>query len=209
MVEIETPNFYRDIERIEGKSERPLISPKNEKKYSSSAKSVKGLILGLLAKFRADLKHTPDLKYTPNELITIFEESLRKYEDVKYAKKLITIDIIEGWQNGTDKLDIWKGITNDFLIESHAKSKEDGTVNTNRYEIKHEAVNKLLFYIKSWQVGESHKCYDFAEVLGFQTWKDLWRERKIYFSDYYFVVKILEKLGLIKYSGRGTITRFK
>jgi len=49
----------------------------------------------------------------------------------------------------------------------------------------------------------------FAEKLGYKEWKDLWKERKQYFEKYYHPIKILEKLGIIKYSGRGEITRIK
>jgi len=67
-----------------------------------------------------------------------------------------------------------------------------------------------LFWIKKWKVGENHKCYDVAEVLGFKDWKEIWKNRTdVYFPLYYYPVKILEALKIIKYGGRGKITRLK
>jgi len=45
---------------------------------------------------------------------------------------------------------------------------------------------------------------DIAKKLGWALWKDLWRERKVYFKTYYYPLKILEKLKMIEYGARST-----
>ncbi len=53
-----------------------IIVDKSKPKYKTSAKSVKGLITGLIAKFRNDAKK--GITYTPQELEMVFSEILRK-----------------------------------------------------------------------------------------------------------------------------------
>lgn len=144
------------------------------------------------------------------EMVFVLSEVYHKYLEFhkKESRPLIEIEIIEGWK-GIDNIQIFKGFTEDFIIESHIKDKETGEVTTTTHQIPHERVNTILQVIKRMKVGEKVKCYDFAPHLGFKEWKDLWRERKDYFDLYYYPVKVLEALNIIKYSGRGDITRLK
>jgi len=170
-------------------------------KKRSSAHSFQGWMVGKIKQARNNNKP---------ELVALLIEIYNKYMEFgKYeTKNLIEVEIIEGWK-GIDNIELFDGFTDDFVIKTHSKDKETGEVSTQTHQIKRELVNRLFFWIKQWKIGESHECYDFAPKLGFNEWKDLWRERDVYFNSYYYPVKILEALGFIKYSGRGVITRIK
>lgn len=190
----------REVERVISVREEPKIDIALLRK-KSSAKTPSGLILSYLQKARK----------MGNLELSIFLQEL--YTQVIPLEKrrlapIIEIEIVEGWK-GKDTLQIWGGVQNDWVIRSHLKDKDTGKVSSSNHLIKNEDFNRILFFIKKWEIGESHKCYDFAEVLGFKKWKDLWREREIYFKKYYYCIKILEKLEIIHYSGRGVITRLK
>lgn len=170
-------------------------------KKKSSAKTFKGLLLG-------------DLKKSINEgnldVALLIQHYYKKYIDFnkRVSKQLVEIEIVEGWK-GVDNIEIFAGFTENFVINSHTKDKETGEVTTLTHQIPFEDVNRLFFWIKQWKIGESHKCYDFSERLGFKSWKELWKERKSYFELYYYPIKVLESLKIIDYSGRGKITRAK
>ena len=144
------------------------------------------------------------------EVVQLIQHFYKKYMEFEKEKSrpLIEIEIVEGWK-GVDKIEVISGFENDFVIKSHTKDKKTGKVTTATHQIPHEKVNTLFFWIKKWKVGESHKCYEFATQLGYSEWKDLWSERKEYFDDYYFPIKVLESLGMVEYSGRGEVTRLK
>jgi hypothetical protein len=118
------------------------------------------------------------------------------------------IKIIDGWKGeGTIEIyELYKGFNQDFRIVEHIKDKETGEVEEVFKEIKKEDVNAMLLIIGGLDIGREYKCYYIANKMGW-IWKDLWRERKIYFQTYYYPIKILEALKVINYGGRGTITR--
>jgi len=145
------------------------------------------------------------------ETAMFLQELYYKYMEFEKIRKkpLIEIEIIDGWK-GIDNIEIFEGFTNDFIIKSHIKNKETGEVSSTTHQVKRESVNRLLFWIKKWKIGEKHKCYDFAEILGEKDWKDVWKKRMdVYFPEYYYPVKILEVMGFIKYFGRGSVERIK
>ena len=144
------------------------------------------------------------------EIVQLIQHFYQKYVEFEKEKSrpLIEIEIVEGWK-GVDRIEVIKGFENDFVIKSHTKDKETNEVTTQTHQIPHEKVNTLFFWIKQWQLGDKHKCYEFATYLGYSDWKELWKERKDYFEAYYYPIKVLEALGMIKYSGRGDITRIK
>jgi len=144
------------------------------------------------------------------EIVHLLNHLYQKYMEFhkKESKALVEIEIVEGWK-GIDDISIFKGFENNFIIESHIKDKETHEVTTTTHQIPFEKVNTILYVIKRMEVGEKVKCYDFAPHLGYSEWKDLWRERKDYFDLYYYPIKVLEALGIIKYGGRGDITRLK
>ena len=179
--------------------EKPKLNIEFSKR-STTAKTYRGFLKGCLQKARND----------ENKEMSIFIEELMKKFDAYYPQKIVQkeIEIISGWK-GKDVKEIYMGFREDFLIKEHIKDKETGKVSTITYQVAREDVNRLLFWIKQWKIGETHKCYDFAVKLGWNSWKDLWRERKIYFRTYYRPIKVLEALGIIKYSGRGDTTRIR
>ena len=155
------------------------------------------------------IKNCRDNKDFTNAIF--LQELYRKYMEFETKKKepLIEIEIVEGWK-GIDNIEIFQGFTNDFIIKSHSKDKETSKVSTTTHKIKREGVNRILFWIKKWKVGEKHKCYDFAEILGEKDWKEVWKKRMdVYFPEYYYPVKILEAMGFIKYYGRESVERIK
>lgn len=170
-------------------------------KKKTSSKSFQGFLIGKIKQARNEGN---------KELVFLISEILKKYNEFhkKESKSLIEIEIIEGWK-GIDNIEIIKGFTNDFIIKSHTKDKETGEITSNTHQIPYHRVNTILSVIKRMKVGEKVKCYDFSPYLGFKTWKDLWKERKDYFDLYYYPIKVLEALGIIKYGGRGDITRIK
>jgi hypothetical protein len=141
------------------------------------------------------------------DVAELIQHFYKKYLEFKPKKEnLIKIEIIDGWK-GSDIIDITY-FEHDFLIETHNKDKESGEVTTSKHLIQRGDVNRLLLFIRKWKINESHKCYDFANTLGEKDWKEVWKKRTdVYFPKYYFPIKILEKLRIIKYTGRGLITR--
>lgn len=188
----------KQAKRVETYSE-PKIDP-NLFRKRSDAKTYKGWLIGMMKKTRDNGNL---------ELCMVLQTCYNKYMDFAKTNErtLIELEIIDGWK-GQDLIQIHKGFNSNFLIKTHNKDKETGKVTTSNHEIPYENVNKLLFFIKKWEIGEKHKCYEFTELLGEKTWEDVIGKRtKIYFPLYYFPIKILEKLKIIKYSGRGVITR--
>ncbi|MFW6233438.1 MAG: hypothetical protein ACOC3Z_02125, partial [Nanoarchaeota archaeon] len=104
-----------------------------------------------------------------------------------------------------DKPKIYQNFNEDFTIIMHKKDK-DGEIRKIEKIVPKNNVNKLLRWIETFNKGEEHSCHEVAKVLGFKKWKDLWRERKIYFDSYYYPIKVLEALDLINYSGNGKIS---
>jgi len=142
------------------------------------------------------------------EMKILLQEIYKKYKEFT-TKNAITIEIIDGWK-GKDSIKIENRFNEDVVILSHIKEKETNEVTTSKHIISKENINNMLTFISYWEINESHKCYDFAEMLGCADWKEVWKERtNIYFPKYYYPLKFLEAVGLIKYTGRGTITRIK
>lgn len=167
----------------------------------SEAKTFKGLLQSMIQQAKKS-----KVIVNPTDLSYILEELLIKYKELEEKPFRNKIDIIDGWKS-QGSLEIYKGFDKDFIIVQHIKDKKTGIIDKHEKTIKKEDVNRIARFINTWKVGESKKCYDFAQVCGFADWKSLWKERKIYFEKYYFPCKILEALKIIEYSGRGKITR--
>jgi len=180
--------------------ERQGLSSEIAKKLARTTKA--GTYSGYLL---SNIKKLKDAGNLDAALLT--ETYYNKFIKDFSPKKLNKIEIIDGWK-GKGNLTIHYSFSNDFIIIEHIKDK-DGEVKKVQKTIPKENVNLIRNIIKDFNLNEEHKCYEFAEPLGFDSWKDLWRERKIYFSRYYYPVKVLEALKLIKYGGRGQITRLK
>jgi len=189
----------RPIERII--TDKPKIDLSLLRKRGS-AKTPSGLILGYMQRARHDGNM---------ELTILFQEIYKQILPLekKQTRPLIEIEIMDGWK-GKDNLEIYNGLEDNIVIISHQKDKDTGEISKSTHIVLHEDLNRILFFIKKWKVGESHRCYDFAEILGEKDWKEIWKKRTgVYFKKYYFPIKILEKLKLISYSGRGQITKIR
>lgn len=181
------------------------IEKQGNHKFSrkTTAKNMRGWITGYISKYS---------KEKNSEMMLVFTEILNAYnyfEPENDSKKERIINItLEGWK-GDGNIDIYKGFTNNFIIIEHIKDKETEDIKEIKHEVSNINLNKLLFIIKKWTMGESHSCYELANMLGFE-WKDLWANRvEDYFPKYYYPIKVLEKIGIISYSGNGKITRIK
>ena len=191
----------REVESIVSVRQEPKIDISLLRK-KSNAKTPAGLILSYLQKARkmGNLELSIFLQELYTQIIPL---------EKKRLAPIIEIEIVEGWK-GKDILQIWGGVENDWMIRSHLKDKDTGKVSSSNHLIKNEDFNRILFFIKKWEIGESHECYDFTEIVGEKFWKDVIGKRsKVYFPKYYYCIKILEKLEIIHYSGRGVITRLK
>jgi len=175
--------------------------------YKSEAKTIRGLLLGVINKFRNDAKKGKI--YTPLELQTTFEEVLRKFNKF-YPKKVIKVEILQGYKDYDKTIpDIWKDINNNVLIRVwHKEGYEDKII-----ESAH--INAFLKVLRRFKVGEEITCYRIAKELGYgktekDAWKNLWRERMTeYFPKYYRVCLFLEKIGYISYGKSGKVIRLR
>jgi len=179
---------------IEKVGESYLESHREQKRgrvYKSNAKSIKGLVLGLISKFREDAKK--GITYTPKEMEILWEEVYKKFKEL-YPDNITKIEIEEGWE-GSGDFPIWKDVNNNFVVYIwHNKGKE-------RYEVPKENINRMLRVVRQMKIGEEYNCYWIAKKLGYE-WKTIWKERmKLYFPVYYVPLKILAKLGVIDYGG--------
>lgn len=196
--EIETRPFKEDSpeEKIV-KMEKPKIDT-NFIERKSIAKTYRGHLISNIQKCIHD---------NNIEMQKVFEEELRIFNSF-YPKQIVKneIRIVEGWK-GEGLTEIYKGFEEDFIIKEFIKDKETNEVSESTHIIPKGDVNKMLFIIKSLPLNEKATCYEISDKLGYPSWKDLWKERKQYFAYYYFPIKICEALKIIKYSGRGEITR--
>lgn len=120
----------------------------------------------------------------------------------------LELEIISGWKGEGDTR-VYLGFDNDFRVKEYIKDKETGKVTERVIEVLKEDLNRIIHIIKKLELNKEYSCYEIAKELGYPEWKDLWRERKIYFKIYYFPIKVLEALKMIKYGGKGSITKIK
>lgn len=207
--EITSPRLD-DIEVIE--QHKPKNTKSREKLIDreSNAKSMNTLLASRISLFKKDYRGKMNQKiFTPADMILFLEMlSNKNREFKKQNSKFIEIEIVEGWK-GKFSIEIFpEGFSQDFKILQNIKDKETGEIEQTSHLVPCENVNKLLQYISTWKIKESHKCYDFTELLGEKSWQDVIGKRTdVYFPKYYFPIKVLESLKIISYSGKGVITR--
>ncbi len=175
--------------------------------YKSSAKTVRGILLGLIQKFSKDVKKGKI--YTAKELDIVFSEALRKFNE-HYPKKMVRIEIMQGYKDYNKYSSrIWKGVDNNIMIRLWRNNTYQD------FKIPKVAINKILMVLKGISIGKSINCYQMALKLGYghtekEAWQNLWGNRMgAYFPNYYAPLLFLEKIGVIKYGSRGIITRLK
>jgi len=172
-----------------------------KKDYKSHAKSIRGILQGLVIKFSKEAKENKT--YSAYELQKLFEEVLRKFNEM-YPNNITKVEIIEGWEKSDGYFPIEKNFENNFVVEIwHNEQKE-------RKEVKKEDLNRMLNVIRKLEIGRQYKCYAIAKLMGVN-WKYIWKERmNVYFPRYYIPLKVLDRLGIIKYGGnKKIITRLK
>ena len=194
------PNYHARIEQEKSLSEiityeEPKIDLELLKKRGS-ANSFAGWLIGKMNSANS------------MEMKILLQEIYKKYKEFT-TKNAIKIEIIDGWK-WKDSIKIENRFDEDIIILSHIKDKETNEVTTSKHIVTKENINNMLTFISYWEINESHSCYDFSDMLGCKDWKEVWKERtNIYFPKYYYPIKVLESLGLIKYSGKGKVTRVK
>lgn len=195
MLEIEHPR-----ERIVREGlDRSLLRKKG------NAKTFPGRLLSMLQKARKDKNF---------ETAMFLQEIYHIYQEYT-PSKINSVELI-GWK-GKDQIEIFKDFENDFRIIEHRKNKE-GEVEKIYKEIPKENVNdmKHLLFSKI-QKNEAMFYSDVARLLmlkhGLKIPLDSFNGGKnraqYYFPLYYYPIKILEAMQIIKYSARGKITRIK
>lgn len=207
-------------EVFERKKEAVEYSPKLSKellqkmKKRSSAKTPSGILLGSIKK----IKNSEDFNLSKLDLLLLLDGIYQKVYEVEKKIKIpiIEIEIIDGWK-GTDSLDFNKGFENDIVIKEHRKDKDTGEVITTPHTIPFEQVNRILFIVNKLKIAEkvyyrkvvSNLISMYDLQIGLDAFNGGRNRSRYYFPIYYFPVKILEKLKIIHYSGRGVITRLK
>jgi hypothetical protein len=128
-------------------------------------------------------------------------------EEIKDLENLkLEIEII-GKVKGIGTVEIYRGFDNNINIKIPIKDKDTGIVKWIVRELKKEDLNRMIHIVRNLPLNETVSCYEIAEKLGYD-WKEVWKMRtKIYFPIYYFPLKFLEASKMIKYSGRGEVTR--
>jgi len=205
----------KDIEKIEviGTSNSLLAEENKKRKYRSNAKSKKGVILGLLQKFRNDTKK--GITYTPLELQKVFEEAINHYIEKPKKKEVV---IVEGWK-GKDSYEIYKGVDNVFMLTEYRQDKETGEVNESTHEVQPEHINYLLSIIRKLDIGEHYGArYFWRKIIDHYNLNieiDAFNGGKYralyYFPLYMFPLKCIEASNVIKVidGGGGGIIRIR
>lgn len=141
---------------IETAKNEPVEAPELKKesgKYQSKAKSIKGLILGLIQRFKNDARD--GIVYTPKELEKIFEEVYSRY-----TKKLVSNIVIEkiGFQRDGHTYNIYKGFDNDYRCWIY--EAESPII------IEKDKINFILQLVLNCEVGQHYGArYFFRKII--------------------------------------------
>ena len=168
-------------------------------KKKTQAKTFRGYLNGCIIKTKGN-----------TEMEFLFRELLVKF-NYYYPQQIVKteIEIISGWK-GKGEYNIYRNFEEDIVIRYPIKDKHTKEVTYQTKTIPKENVNKMLIIIRKLELDKKYSCYDIAKLLGYDWKEDVWKNRtKIYFLEYYFPIKCIEAMGLIKYSGRGDTTRIR
>lgn len=193
MIEIKEPAI---IQRVEYEGEPKF-------KGKTTAKDMRNWIQG---KINTCAKQHLDEEFFFREVLNAYNY----YNPIRLENNLkLEIEILGGWK-GTGDIRIYQGLDNDVMIKIPIKDKETGAVTWNTHEVKKEDINRMIYIVKKLEINRVYSCYKIVDFMGLDWKEDVWKNRtQVYFSMYYFPIKILEKLGMINYSGKGNITRLK
>lgn len=145
-------------------------------------------------------------KMSPQEIMGLFIEIDNRFTEYR-PNKISRVEVL-GWK-GKGNIDIYRNFKNDFEVVEYIKGKETGEVKETHHQVLKEDFNRILGILRGLEPHTEYKCYYFAKKLGFSDWKALWKERHLYFKMYYFPIKVAEAMGIVAYSGRGTVVRLK
>lgn len=168
-------------------------------KKKTQAKTFRGYLNGCIIKTRGNI-----------EMEFLFRELLNKF-NFYYPQRIVKteIEIISGWK-GKGEYSIFTNFDEDVVIRYPLKDKETKEVTYQTKTIPKDNVNKMLSIIRNLKLNKKYICYEIVKLLGYEWKNDVWKNRsKVYFLEYYFPIKCVEAMRIIKYSGRGEITRIK
>jgi hypothetical protein len=155
----------------------------------------------------------PNVNYNGKEieflLVGLMEAYKYHHSEEKQKLKRFTheIEIIDNWK-GHDLIEIYRGFDNNFRIKVHLKDKDTGEVKTSLKTIEKDDINRMLRIVNKLIINEVTSCYTISEMMNMDWKNDIWKNRtKVYFKQYYYPLKVMESLKLIKYHGSGKITR--
>lgn len=169
------------------------------KKVKSQAKSVKGLIQGLIAKFRNDEKFTPDILYSPKELQLIFEESLAKYDELQTKARVS----LAGWK-GKSSFEVVKK-PDCFEVITFQKPDKDSKPHEVRTIITKEEVNQVLIGLQKLDKGKKIPTRKLGELIYQKDWdKEIFCDRQLH-PKLTKILGMLDKFGFIKYRGGSSL----
>lgn len=192
--EIKVKNVEREV--IESNGGKHPLDELNTKftERESKAKSFRGRLMGDLQKAKND----------GNLIMVRYLEELIYEFNKFFPQKIVRVEIIQGYKSyGRANPDIYRGVDNDFHIKIYHNEGYEFKI------VKKEAINHLIFVVKSLKIGELINCYQVAIKLGYghtekEAWENLWAKRMDeYFPKYYHPVLVLKKVGIIDYSKKG------
>ncbi len=155
------------------------------------------------------------------EVMKIHNREISKLKDIikdlkKSNKVTSKVTSVQGWK-GKDTIDIVRLDKHEWLVTEHRKGKHSGKVTKNKWYIKAEAVNtiwKIICMLTDKDVPKTN-YRQIVSALIMKNNIDIQidafnggRYRSKYlFPQYYYPMKIIESLGLIKYGGSGITKR--
>jgi hypothetical protein len=155
----------------------------------------------------ASLRNIKEVSIGKNVVEILLQEIIDTYSNLNKPGKKMEIEI-EGWK-GKGDISIYENFQTDFVVIEHIKDKDSDEVEERRTTIPVENVRYMLATIRTLQLNTTYKCYAIANKMGWD-WKELWKNRtEVYFPKYYYPLKILQYLGFITYTSKGSVTRIK
>lgn len=169
------------------------------KKYKSSSKSIRGLILGLIQKFSNDARN--GITYSPYTLLKVFEEVLNKFSDLED----VAISRINFWKGKSGIIQLIKTPDRIIAIRMQKPDKENEPKEV-RIEMTKEEINAVIFALNELSENQPIKTKDIAMIyskllnLNHENWKMFFADRTQH-NKLTNILDVLDKEGIIKYCG--------
>ena len=136
------------------------------------------------------------------DLLKENEDLGQELRDLKLSKVKL-----ESWK-GKDKMKMYEEI-DQWVIEQHRKERDSEEVATIRTTVPKQNVDYIIIRIGELEYEKEYVPSELSFIFFDMDWKELWKERNIYFKRYYYPLKICAYLGLIDYDSKGRVRRLK